>query len=493
MAYHEEENEEYDDYQDEEEIQQQINQIQEQQMKIEEKILKNKLRLCLARISKGSLTLNMDEKNTIKKAKKHPNLKNEINLITAMLLVNKGKVAAKAISTGPALWYVLLGALILVVIICVVAAVGSIMPYLFPDDEGTGESGSVFGVSGKDFYGVRTVYKDDEKATVSIIEDYVQLVEDGISEAKSITTVTASAGGETFSGELIINIEMPNEEFNYSTFEETTFSSEYSVLYTTIFDIAKVVYKVDNSTDFAGSSLVECVNGILYFGYDQTIMADVSEIITNTIIANSSFNSSDDTENKINKANDVDPLITSKLETLYGQDKYKVRAEKLFVKDYIFEEDDDKMENVPKANYVAFIFMPKNNVTFTKFSFSAGGADLSEFTISLKNNGNEIALTKDDSDFSTDESVNAFIYTSRDNLNVGASVFADIDTTNLSALSAGLSLFDVVENVENYSTYLESVTSENSVQYLTIRKNGVVANLSNKEAFNFVEFETIWE
>ena len=86
-----------DDYEDEEEEeeqndeQQQMNAVEKKKFEIEEKILKNKLMLCLARVAKGSLNLNMDEKKTVKKAKKHPNLKSQLNLITAMLLVNKAK------------------------------------------------------------------------------------------------------------------------------------------------------------------------------------------------------------------------------------------------------------------------------------------------------------------------------------------------------------------------------------------------------------------
>ena len=469
--------------QQQQELAQQENVDQQEKLRIEEKILKNKIKFICMNLSVGSRTkLKETEKNTIKKAKKFPGLKADIKKVTLLLNANRGKVAMKTMASSPAFYYVAIGALILLLIICAVAAIGQIMPWLFPEDESGGQVSSAFGITGKDFYGGRMVYKNDELAATSIVEDYVEFVENGIVEAKTISIPNAT---------LEINIPLP-EEYDYSTFDEAEFQTTYSVLYSTIFDMAKAVYKVDNSTDFVGASLIECVNGILYFGYGETAIADVSKIAIDAIINNKTITASG--ENSVNEA-DINSQITSKLTSLYGQEKFKIRTEKLFVKDYILEGEDDMMKNISKENYVAFIFMPKTNVTFTKFSFSVGNANLTEFTISLTNNGSEITLKKDDADYNTSDDPNkhTFIYISNKNLNVDASAFGDIDTNNIDALSEGLSLFDVVEKLNHYSTYLEITTNENSLQYWTIKKNGVVASLSNTEAFNFVEFETKWE
>ena len=455
--------------------------------RVEEKLLKNKLKLIMSNLVVRTY-LRPDEKQTIKKARKHENLKNDIKIIYTMLAINKAKLTMKTISSSPALYYVFIGALILLLIICVVAFIGSIMPWLFPEDEEGGTGGTVnsqFGIKGSDFYGARMIYKDDEKSAVAIIEDYVELVENGIEETKTIT----SASGTSVT--LEVNIALPAEDYDYLTYDETTFKSEYPVLHTTVLDIAKIVYKADNSVDYSGLNLLECVNGILYFGYGQTVMADVSKIVTDAIVNNTTYEISG--EGEIDKANDLDPQITQKLETLYSNTKYHTRTEKLFVKDYILAGDDKMMENISKENYVAFIFMPKKNVSFSKCSFSVGNADLSEFTINMANNGSAITLTKDNFDFGTEDTGNTFIYTTGENKNISVDTFTDIDTNNLNALSEGVSLFDIVENEDiNYSTYLETKT-ETGVEYLTIKQNGLVVSLSNKEAFNFVEFETMWQ
>ncbi len=483
--YDEDDDYEDDDYEQMDE-QQQKNANLKKMFEFEEKILKNKLKLILAKISKGSLYLNIDEKKTVKKSKDHPNLKKQINIINAILLINRAKAAAKAMSTSPSWYYIGIGALILLLIICVISILSYIIPNLFPDQSNNLES--MFGVSGEDFYGIRTVYKDDEKAGYTIIEDCVELVENGIAEAKTITSISGTGGSAN--GTLEITISMPDEEYDYSTFDENSFSSQYGVLYSTIFDIAKEVYKVDNSTSFAGSNIVECVNGILYFGFDQTIMESVDDIISTAISNNSNFVV--DGEGSVSKT-DVDNQISSKLTALYSQDKYNIRTEKLFVKDYIFEDDESKMKGAEKQNFVAFIFMPKNNVTFKKLSFTASATSLEGLEIKVTNNGEEIKLNKDNQNLADAETSQAYIYQTGLFFSEQCNAFTDIDTNNLNALSSGLSLFDIVETVSNYSLYLESVTSENSVNYFTIKKNGMVANLSHSEPFYFVEFETTWK
>ena len=333
---------------------------------------------------------------------------------------------------------------------------------------------SISGINGKDFYGARMVYKDDDLAAKSIVEDYVHIVEKGINETKtSITGVS-----------LEINITLPAENYDYSTFEETEFQTAYPVLYSTVFDIAKVVYKIDNSADFAGTTLIECISGIAYFGFDQTFMPDISKVVANAISSN--ITTSD--------GSDVSAEINSTLNMLYSQAEYNIRTEKLFVKDYILFGEEDTIKNVSTENYVAFIFMPRKNVTFTSLSFTAGNININEFSISLSNNGTNVPIKKDDVDLSDDEDETKQSCTYITNkINISANAFVDIDSENISALREGLSLFDIVENVDNYELYLEQTTGENSQQYYTFKKNGVIVSLEHSEKFNFVEAETKWK
>ena len=139
------------------------------------------------------------------------------------------------------------------------------------------------------------------------------------------------------------------------------------------------------------------------------------------------------------------------------------------------------------------IFMPKENVKFTKLSFQVSNTNFENFTISITANGTEIPIETDGANLSFEAESEVYVYSTSSNLNINAQKFTDIDETNLNALSEEKSLFEIVNEFANYSTYLEAKTDENSNDFLTIKLNGVVVNLSNTEAFNIVEFETAYQ
>ncbi len=477
-------------------LQQQIAEQEEQLKKaeqnkkfmLEEKLLKNKLKLIFSEVAVGGrMSYKPSEKDTIKKAKAHPNLKKDIAGINLLFLANKAKTTAKAISSSPAMVYVFYGVLILFLIIAVIAIIASIMVWLFPAENGDGTVSSAFGVTGADFYGARMIYADNLKARSSIIENYVEFVEDGIVRAEQITTITA--GGEDYKVTLNIDHITTPEEYDYSNFDETEFKTNHQNLYGLVLAVAKNTYKVDNGSDYSGTTLVDCVDGIKYFGFGN--MSAVAPFIAEEIITRDSIvaeNSQGEAVADLTILGSIEDALEQQLTNMFNSNPaYAIRTEKLFVKDYILESDDARVSGLTKENYVAMIFMAKKDVRFTKFSFAVGNADLTNFEISMGG----VAIETDGNNLGTEEN-QSYIYSS--NLaNVLANKFTDIDTENLKALSSGMSLFDVVENVDNHSIYLQSAVDANSVSYLTIKKNGVVVNLSNSEAFNFVEWETVWK
>lgn len=458
---------------------QQQQQEQQQKLKLQEKLDRAKLKALNIKLKmKSAVALTGTDNQLYQKAKKNKNLASDVAAIDATLAMNMVKNSSKAMSATPGLQYILIFALVFFLAICVVAMMYSIF-----------SGNSEFGITGKDFYGARVVYKDDEKATASIVEDYVELLETGIEQANNTSLTNL---------DMSINITLPDEEFSYSEFDEGEFASSYPVAYSTALQIAQLVYKVDNGAASSGS-LVETVNGIKYFGIvkvdeNANDTDDIAEIITDSILANATFKNKDTSKTEIDAA-DVDAAknqISANLQATYSQEKYSQRVEKIFVKDYILT-GEQKLTGMAQENYVAFMFMPKTDVSFSKLSFAVSGSDLSEFTIKLKRNGEEVNINKDDADYSTDENDNKFIYSTNLMVPISAFQYDAIDTNNLDALSEGMSLFDIVENSElNYSIYLETKTSDTDVQYLTIKQNGIVVELSNSEKFNFAEFETKW-
>lgn len=465
---------------EQQDAEQEEQQEQQQKLKIQERILKVRLKALNVKLKmKSSVALTGNDNTLYQKAKKNKNLASDCAMIDATLSMNMVKNASKAMSSTPGLQYVLIFSLIIFVAICFIAIIYSIFG-------GTSE----FGITGTDFYGARVVYKDDEKSVSYIVEDYVELLGAGIEHANNQSLTNLN---------ITINIELPDEEYSYEDFDEAEFASSYPVAYSTALQIANLVYKVDNGAAASGS-LVETINGIKYFGVvkvdeDGNGSDDVAEIITKSILDYSTFKNKDATNPDLN-ASDVENArnqITSSLQALYSQEKYSQRAEKLFVKDYILT-GEEKLKGMSSENYVAFIFMPKKDVSFSKLSFAVSGSNLNDFKITLKENGNELNLKKDDSDYSTDEGTSNFIYSTTLFVTVPGFKFADIDESNTNALSEGMSLMDIVLSEElDYTIYLKSETNENGVQYLTIKKNGVVVELENSEKFNFSEFETEWD
>lgn len=476
-----EETAEENNEQDEE---QQAQEQQKEQNRIQERILKNKLMKIRAKVlrNKMMMWLGPVDLKVMKQAKKNKNLKMEATIIEGILMMNRASNASKLISASPALYYLFFGALIVFLVVCVVVIIASMMPWLFPDDDLSGLT-NPNGIKGADFYGARVVYTDDELATQSFVEDCVDLIEVGVETAKTTTLTNAK---------LVLNLEMPSEEYNYLELATT-----HQVVYNAVFDIAKIVYKVDNGAEFTSSSLQDCAKGIRYFGFvkvdeNNNGVDDITEVVQNTILNNSTFE-------KLTQ--EQDELTTTDIETSQGSiktsiatalsvEKYNLRTEKLFVKDVIINGDENGIARLEKNNYVTFIFMPKKNVTFTKVSFVVGAENLNNFEIVLNNEGNEIGLKKDESNMGN-ETMQSYMYETGLLFSQSVNSFTDIDINNLNALSAGLSLFDIVENDLTYSTYLENKT-ENSVEFLTIKKNGLVANLSFDKEFNFGEAETKW-
>ena len=170
------------------------------------------------------------------KAKKHENLKSQVKAIDMALMVKRVQFASKVMSAiAPALPYILIGALILIAIIAFVAMIASLMPWLFPDDNLGNAGGSQFGVKGDKFYGVRTVYTDDELAKVGLLEHYSDIIENSVTELASISqekSITTGTGDEAVTTNYLItvtvNFPLPAGEvvdgeptdYDYSNFNE---------------------------------------------------------------------------------------------------------------------------------------------------------------------------------------------------------------------------------------------------------------------------------
>jgi len=482
--------EELDEEESDEEEQEEIEDTSDEEKQAEERLVRNKLRLLLWKVKSKKLTNITDIKdtNTIKKAKKMGKFKKELASIEVAKALNaKQKISAVA-SAGPALYYVAIGVLILLAVMILMAVFSSVFSSLSGGEEdATGKSFK--GVTGTDFYGVRVAYQNESLASTQIIEDYVNLVVAGAENVKQTTTV--SVGGTQYALQLTLNFEIPTG-YEYANFEESSFSTNYGVVYNASFEIAKIIYKIDNETDFVGSSLIDCAKGIKYFGYADvnTIAETTAQILLDNTTIKATKDSEDVTDSstleniKTQIQQDVVSEISAELSTL------EVRAEKLFVKDIILT-GDEMVSGITKENYVYYMFMPNKQVNFTSFVFALQGQDFQNFQIEGSYNGTNYEVITDGQNFGNDTNF-GYLYLTGD-VNITVNAFADIDTNNLQALSEAQSIFDIITNQSlNTELYLQLNTVEELSIY-GLKTSGFTITTSNSSPFIISEFTTIWK
>lgn len=468
--------------------------MSEAERKAEERAIKNKLKRLLMKVKTRNMLaiVNPEDIKTMSKARKMGiKFKPDLLQIDVAIAMNIQKTVSTAISTAPAWYYIAIAFLIIFVVAAVVVIAASLFSSIFSwfenGDNATGES--AFGVTGADFYGVRVAYQNEALASTQMIEDYVTMVVNGAEDIQQ--TSSTNVGGAQYALQLTLNFELPTE-YDYSNFDEASFSASFGVVYNASFEIAKSIYNVDNQADFAGSSLVDCTKGIKYFGYanidalaettvqvlvdNTTIQATKDgELVTNSIVLQ-------EIKNKLKE--DVASELTGEFSHL------EVRTEKLFVKDIILEED-EKVSGITKENYVYYIFMPKRQVNFTSFSFMVGGQDLQNFEIVGSNNGTNYSMEKDSGNLGNETNF-GYLYTTG-KINATVNTFTNIDANNLEALSEPTSVFEILSNSSlNTDLYLQ-INIVDDVNVYSLKTGGFTVTISNSVPFIIAEFETLWK
>lgn len=479
-----------------EEREAELQKIQNEQVRLnkKQKQLKQKLvKMWLDYSKKDIPVLEEKDKKILKEAEKFKKLRPDVDRVYALIGIIRVKITSKAMSASPILIYAGIGALLLFMLIAVISIFASIFGSL------GGGANSVFGVTGDDFYGVRMVYRDDEKSNKNVVKNYVEMIKVAVDETKTIQTVTVDVDG---SGEktytltnVALNITLPDEEYDFNSFDETTFATTYPEVYEIVFEIAKQTYKSDNEDqDFAGTTLIECAEGTKYFGVSNT--NDVATFVENKLFVEKNLLTFTATESgtavtdadTISKIKDEIKVQAKNKFVAKYETSFSKRVAKLFVKDYILSSDDETVSNVSAEEYVALIFMPKTNVVFSKLSFSVTNTDVNDFSISV--NGKE--LDQDGDNMGIEPGQQAYIFSTPFLFNLVANEFEDIDTNNLQALADGMSLFDIMTNEElDYEIYM-SEYGDGTGTYWTIKSNGVVALVNNDTPFNLCEYETKW-
>ncbi len=418
------------------------------------------------------------ERVFLNKARKtHPR---QVTSLERLMLRRKDVFRLKSMSAGSSVPYILIFALILVIAVFVIAALGSLLSFLSGDDPSDGTASAQFGVNGEDFYGVRVVYTDSELAEIEIVENYINTIQNAVESIES--------------EDLDITIDFPAEDFDYSTLDLEAFASDYASAYQIFARVVDTIYRQDAESmgDTANDELTiqEKIDAIRYFGLNSDLANEIAGVISSHINDQDLYTIQSDEETGedilVVEQQIADGIL------LYFTENDFVRLEKYFIKDYIFESAEDMMENIIAEEYVAMIFMPKTQVQFSRFSFIVSLTNLDTFNLYVQQ-GSEIVNFTSEQLTSAEDGAESNLYSSADNLNLTAQVYENIDINNLNYLSAGMSLLDILNGEIDYNIYLNTATNQEEEVILTFKQDGVITYFEAEDDFIFVEYETSWQ
>lgn len=419
-------------------------------------------------------------------------------------------------SVGPYLGYI---ALFMFIIIVVIVIVATLMPWLFPDDESSGggkKMNSAFGVKGDKFYGCRAIYKDETLAQNGLIEQYSTVIQDSITALETIKVERTDAKGtpdvaddEVYEITLDVTLTIPEEDFEYSNLDLEKYKTDYQNLYNIVYDIAQFVATNDSGEAVAdGTEITEVLNLIKYFGFDETLLGteivgnadNVMEIILLSLEENNCIQvmqklkgASQAIPSTMVTIEDLNLEIQTAMITKLNVQSNKIRLDKVFVKDFIFDSDESYCEGIEEHEYIAFIYMAKTDVEFEYVSYMVTAEDGIDVELILTNGGDTISLDEGDKENLGDENNTSLTtkFDSNDSLGENLSTYQNIDTNNLSLLVNGESLYSALKLINekgvNMNTYLSQTTDDNGNEFYSVKidENDMVLRFISTGKFMF--------
>ncbi len=398
-------------------------------------------------------------------------------------------------------WPVVLVGLALIVIIVVLVV---LMGWLF----GLAGGGSIAGITGDDFYGVRTWYRNTEQSRIILADQYIDLLDMPFSEGFREDIEDDGEATLTLEDGVVLTItiseELLEEKLSYTSYTGEGFATDYPALAEYLDTLADTMYTADNEGETAPETLDEKLDGIKYFGYGEGNLLTLEELVDDYIAANYTVTAGVDGEGE--PIADATDRFNSWLDSTTFLDatanpNLAIRTEKLFVKDYLLSGEQSMLKDIERQDYVGFQFMPREEVTFYKLSFFT--IYMTEgFEMHAYNNGDDLGLSHTESlknEIESGEiiqytyetwclqSVEAFDYMA---LPSPPSTDTGREESSEDAVELGLTVYDLALNPTTQGNMLELVEGI----YQLKENNGLVCKFTNPtgETFMFVEVETDW-
>lgn len=276
-------------------------------------------------------------KASIKKVRNY--ILKEIAIAQAQLVAELAKDLFKMIPPpynfivlGVILAIILIALLILFIAIAISSAAAA--PYA-NTDVASGILDTANGIRGDAFYGVRLIYKDDEKAKEELVTSYENLVVDLITKIDEINGIDATL------------------ELHYTGARPEQLTN-----------LIKVIADQTDGSDEDFGTLDQHIELIDHFGYTNVELRDIKTNLLTYITTNLDDIFTIDTSTyTADFANDFNNLFDSNYSSL------NVTAPLYFVQDIVIDGDEEMIKGIKQKNYVAMIYLPKTNVVIDETNF----------------------------------------------------------------------------------------------------------------------------
>ncbi len=348
-------------------------------------------------------------------------------------------------------------------------------PWLFEDD---GSMSSPYGIKGADFYGARTIYKDNEQAQKDLIKNYTNTI---------VEIKTSLDADEELKVTINLATALPANNYDFSKF-----ATDYADtnLYSLVNAIADSVYLADNAEGTA-STFAEKIAGIKYFGYNQAISEEIAGKVRDYLLSTDGTITPD----KQSGALPSGETLLNKITEVIKPEEQK-RTEMVYVKDYILDGAQDYIKNLQAENYVAFILMPRKAVNITKLSFNFGMVENFGTLKVYLTSGQTLMPFVYMSGQTYKDTIYQVEYTQR----LSAQAYTNIEAgvTSENNLLTGLSLYDILHNgnlTSDYYLKLQTGEGEQPTDVYTYVADGVGLKIEYGANGTFFcgESETNWE
>lgn len=327
--------------------------------------------------------------------------------------------------------------IIIAIVLIIMVVVGSIA-YAFSGgyDANSGLISSVGGVKGDQFYGTRFIYYDEEYTALDLQDEYLEFTYNILEDVQNSITITLNGNYK--------------EDTQVKTFA-TNFANKLA--------------------QSSGKTLLECTTIIQHYGFDESETNAEGKTEKQVVLESLSSSLSSHLKSGVGS-------IYTELENAYDLNfgYMKNVCAKILIKDYILDAD-KTTSNIPKKNYLGFVYMPKQDVIINtaRFIYAVDQDKTVSISANYKNETliEEIATDTADSTWFSGSVSNKYFECKFDKYILNE--FTAIETNNQGYLSEGKTIFDIYkdgkgdvyfnnpQNVSSNVNLLESFKTNNYI------------------------------